>query len=113
MSMRILIVEDSVTMRKVMEMTFTGEDAQLLTVESGELALQQGRDFVPDVAFVDASLPGIDGYEVARQIKADPQLAGTAVVVYNAGIPALDVVERSATSNAGPNTGLAPAWATS
>ena len=80
-SMRILIVEDSVTMRKVMEMTFAGEDAQLLTVESGELALQQGRDFGPDVAFVDASLPGIDGYEVARQLKADPQLAGTAVVL--------------------------------
>ena len=81
MSMRILIVEDSVSMREVMEMTFAGEDAQLLTVESGELALQQGRDFSPDVAFVDASLPGIDGYEVTRQIKADPQLAGTAVVL--------------------------------
>jgi len=35
MSMRILIVEDSVTMRKVMEMTFAGEDAELLAVESG------------------------------------------------------------------------------
>jgi CheY-like chemotaxis protein len=81
MSMRILIVEDSVTMRKVMEMTFAGEDADLLTVESGELALQQGRDFGPDVAFVDASLPGLDGYEVARRIKADPQFGGTAVVL--------------------------------
>ena len=81
MSMRILIVEDSVTMRKVMEMTFAGEDAELLTVESGELALQQGRDFGPDVVFVDASLPGLDGYEVTRQIKSDPQLGGTAVVL--------------------------------
>jgi CheY-like chemotaxis protein len=79
--MRILIVEDSVTMRKVMEMTFAGEDAELLAVESGELALQQGRDFGPDVAFVDASLPGIDGYEVTRAIKSDPQLAGTSVIL--------------------------------
>jgi CheY-like chemotaxis protein len=79
--MRILIVEDSVTMRKVMEMTFAGEDAELLAVESGELALQQGRDFGPDVAFIDASLPGIDGYEVTRAIKADPQLAGTSVIL--------------------------------
>ena len=79
--MRILVVEDSVTMRKVMEMTFAGEGAEMLTVDSGESALQQGRDFAPDVAFVDASLPGIDGYEVARAIKADPQLAGTAVVL--------------------------------
>jgi CheY-like chemotaxis protein len=79
--MRILIVEDSVTMRKVMEMTFAGENAELLAVESGELALQQGRDFGPDVAFIDASLPGIDGYEVTRAIKSDPQLAGTSVIL--------------------------------
>ena len=81
MSMRILIVEDSVTMRKVMEMTFAGEDAELLAVDSGELALEQGRDFGPDVAFIDASLPGLDGYEVTRRIKGDPQLGGTAVVL--------------------------------
>ena len=81
MSMRILIVEDSVTMRKVMEMTFAGEDAELLAVDSGELALEQGRDFGPDVAFIDASLPGLDGYEVTRRIKGDPQLASTAVVL--------------------------------
>ena len=79
--MRILIVEDSVTMRKVMEMTFAGEDAELLAVESGELALQHGRDFGPDVAFIDASLPGIDGYEVTRAIKSDPQLAATSVIL--------------------------------
>ncbi|MBW2213618.1 MAG: response regulator, partial [Deltaproteobacteria bacterium] len=79
--MRILIVEDSVSMRKVMQMTFAGEDAELLAVESGELALQQGRDFGPDVAFIDASLPGIDGYEVTRAIKSDPQLAGTSVIL--------------------------------
>lgn len=79
--MRILIVEDSATMRKVMEMTFAGEDAQLLAVESGEAALQQGRDFGPDLAFVDASLPGLDGYEVTRRMKADPQLSGIAVVL--------------------------------
>ena len=79
--MRILVVEDSVTMRRVMEMTFAGEDAELLAVESGELALQQGKDFAPDVAFIDASLPGLDGYEVTRRIKADPQLGATAVVL--------------------------------
>jgi CheY-like chemotaxis protein len=79
--MRILIVEDSVTMREVMEMTFAGEDAELLAVESGELAVQRGREFRPDIAFIDASLPGIDGYEVTRAIKSDPQLAGTGVIL--------------------------------
>ena len=94
--MRILIVEDSVTMRRVMEMTFAGEDADLLAVENGELALQQGRDFGPDVAFVDASLPGIDGYEVTRAMKADPQLAGTAVVLMASQHRPLDEARASA-----------------
>ena len=93
--MRILIVEDSVTMRKVMEMTFAGEDAQLLAVESGELAIEQGRDFGPDVAFIDASLPGIDGYEVTRAIKSDPQLSGTAVVLMASQHRPLDAARAS------------------
>ncbi|KPK14208.1 MAG: hypothetical protein AMJ62_13670 [Myxococcales bacterium SG8_38] len=93
--MRILVVEDSVTMRKVMEMTFAGEDAELLAVESGELALERGRDFGPDVAFIDASLPGIDGYEVTRAIKSDPQLAGTAVILMASQHRPLDAARAS------------------
>ena len=93
--MRILIVEDSVSMRRVMKMTFAGEDAELLAVESGELALQQGRDFGPDVAFVDTSLPGIDGYEVARAIKSDPQLAGTGVILMASQHRPLDAARAS------------------
>jgi CheY-like chemotaxis protein len=95
MSMRILVVEDSVSMRRVMEMTFAGEDAELLAVESGELALERGRDFGPDVAFIDASLPGIDGYEVTRAIKSDPQLAGTAVILMASQHRPLDAARAS------------------
>jgi CheY-like chemotaxis protein len=93
--MRILIVEDSVTMRRVMEMTFAGEDAELLAVENGELALQQGRDFGPDVAFIDASLPGLDGYEVTRALKSDPQLAGVAVILMASQHRPLDAARAS------------------
>ncbi len=93
--MRILIVEDSVSMRRVMRMTFAGEDAELLAVESGELALQQGRDFGPDVAFVDTSLPGIDGYEVARAIKSDPEFAGTGVILMASQHHPLDAARAS------------------
>jgi len=95
MSMRILIVEDSVTMRKVMEMTFAGEDAELLVVENGELAIQHGADFAPDVAFIDASLPGIDGYEVTRAIKSDPGLSSTAVILMASQHRPLDAARAS------------------
>jgi CheY-like chemotaxis protein len=95
MSMRILIVEDSVTMRKVMEMTFAGEDAELLVVENGELALERGAAFGPDVAFIDSSLPGIDGYEVTRALKADPGLSDTAVILMASQHRPLDAARAS------------------
>ena len=95
MSMRILIVEDSVTMRKVMEMTFAGEDAELLVVENGELALERGAAFSPDVAFIDSSLPGIDGYELTRAIKADSELSGTAVILMASQHRPLDAARAS------------------
>jgi CheY-like chemotaxis protein len=95
MSMRVLIVEDSVTMRKVMEMTFAGEDAELLVVESGERALEQGAAFGPDVAFIDASLPGIDGYEVTRAMKSNPGLSSTAVILMASQHRPLDVARAS------------------
>ena len=95
MSMRILIVEDSVTMRKVMEMTFAGEDAELLVVENGELALERGAAFAPDVAFIDSYLPGIDGYEVTRSLKGDPGLSGTAVILMASQHRPLDAARAS------------------
>jgi len=78
-----------------MEMTFAGEDAELLAVENGELALQHGRDFGPDIAFIDASLPGIDGYEVTRALKSDPQLAGIAVILMASQHRPLDAARAS------------------
>ena len=79
--MRILIAEDSVTMRKVLQMTFAGENVELLAVDRGELAIERGREFRPDVMFVDASLPGTDGYELTRALKNDPQLSGVPVIL--------------------------------
>jgi CheY-like chemotaxis protein len=82
-------------MRKVMEMTFAGEDAELLVVENGELALERGAAFAPDVAFIDSSLPGLDGYEVTRALKADPELSGTGVILMASQHRPLDAARAS------------------
>jgi CheY-like chemotaxis protein len=46
----------------------------------GPSALEAVRDAVPDVVLLDIGLPGLDGYEVARRLRADPRLAGTRLV---------------------------------
>src|SRR5688572_9945201 len=78
---KILVADDSATMRRVLEMTFAGEDARVVSVDSGEAAVNKAAELQPDVVFADASMSGVDGYEVARRIKQNPQLSKVAVIV--------------------------------
>jgi CheY-like chemotaxis protein len=77
----ILVADDSVTMRRILEVTFQGEDAQVTSVDSGEAAVRKATELTPDVVFADLSLSGMDGYSIASAIKAAPGLEKTAVVV--------------------------------
>ncbi len=79
MPTKILVADDSVTMRQVLEMTFAGEDATVVCVDSGEAAINKLADFGPDIVFVDGALAGMDGYEATRRIKA--QHGKVAVIV--------------------------------
>ncbi|MET0283068.1 MAG: response regulator, partial [Polyangiales bacterium] len=81
MPTKILVADDSATMRRVLEMTFAGEDATVTAVEGAEAALAKAGELSPDLIFADASLQGVDGYELAKRIKADPKLAKIAVVL--------------------------------
>ncbi len=81
MPTKILVADDSATMRRVLEMTFAGENATVQAVDGAEAALARIGEFAPDVVFADASMPGVDGYELTRRIKANPQLAKIAVIV--------------------------------
>ena len=81
MPTKILVADDSATMRRVLEMTFAGEDARVMAVDNGEAAVNKAGELIPDVVFADASMSGVDGYEVARRIKSNPQLAKVAVIV--------------------------------
>jgi CheY-like chemotaxis protein len=78
---KILVADDSATMRRVLAMTFAGEDASVVTVDSGDAALAKAAENPPDIVFADASMAGVDGYELARRIKANPNLARTAVIL--------------------------------
>jgi CheY-like chemotaxis protein len=78
---KILVADDSATMRRVLEMTFAGEDAHVVAVENGESAVAKAAELAPDVVFADLSMNGVDGYEVARRIKSNPALGRVAVIV--------------------------------
>lgn len=79
MSTTLLAVDDSKTMRKVLEITFASEDYRTLLAANADEAMQLVRAEGPKVAVVDAGLGGVSGYELCQQIKA--QAPGTAVLV--------------------------------
>jgi CheY-like chemotaxis protein len=81
MSKTLLLADDSVTIQKVVGITFASEDVELITVDNGDDALSRAREIKPDLVLADISMPGLDGYELCAAIKAEPDLAGTPVIL--------------------------------
>ena len=75
MAVKILAVDDSPTMRQILELTFAGEDAEVTTVSSGQQAVDAAASLQPDVVLADVSMTGMDGYAVAQAIKANGNAA--------------------------------------
>ena len=69
MASTLLAVDDSVTMRKVLEITFAGPDFRVVTANSSDAALQKLKTDKPDVVIADATLEGKSGYELCKAIK--------------------------------------------
>ena len=69
MRRRILLADDSVTIQKVIELTFMDEDYDVKAVSNGDEALAALPDLKPDVVIADVHMPGANGYEVCRRSK--------------------------------------------
>ncbi len=81
MPRKILVADDSLTIQKVVELTFSDADYQLTCVSNGRLALDRVRDDPPDLILADVVMPEKNGYEVCEAIKRDPATAGIPVVL--------------------------------
>ena len=80
MSKRILMVEDQEDNRQIIRDLLSATDYEIAEAESGERALEAVAKQRPDLILMDIQLPGIDGYEVTRRIKADPALQSIPII---------------------------------
>ena len=80
MSKRILVVEDQEDNRQIIRDMLTFTDYEIVEAESGEEALEAVAKQRPDLILMDIQLPGIDGYETTRGIKADPALRSITII---------------------------------
>jgi CheY-like chemotaxis protein len=67
----LLAIDDSVTMRKVLEMTFAGEDFRVVSAESADAAFAKLRSERPSIVICDVTLDGPGGYAVCAKIKSE------------------------------------------
>jgi CheY-like chemotaxis protein len=77
----ILLADDSLTIQKVIELTFSDTDYELTTVSNGVEALAAVARSRPDLVMADVVMPGKNGYEVCEAIKSDPALADVPVIL--------------------------------
>ncbi|MDH3602969.1 MAG: response regulator [Candidatus Tectomicrobia bacterium] len=80
---RILIVDDYPMNIEIMEIALA-KDYQLAMASSGEDALATATDFQPDLILLDVMMPGMDGYETCRRMRATPALCQIKIVMVSA-----------------------------
>lgn len=92
MSARVLVVDDILPNVKLLEAKLSSEYYDVLTATSGQEALDRAEADSPDIVLLDVMMPGMDGFEVCRRIKANPLLAHIPVVMVTALTDANDRV---------------------
>jgi len=76
----ILVIEDNQKNLKLVKAILTMGDFQVLDTESAEEGLDLAREHLPDLILMDIQLPGMDGLEATRLIRADADLQDIPVI---------------------------------
>jgi CheY-like chemotaxis protein len=90
MAPRILLADDSVTVQKVIELTFSDEGMQVVAVGDGREAIARLDADPPDIVLADVDMPDVDGYAVAEHVKRTPALGHVPVVLMTGAFEQLD-----------------------
>jgi CheY-like chemotaxis protein len=79
-SARILVVDDNVDAAETLTTFLDMIGLEARSVHDGNAAVQAALSFAPDLVLLDIGLPGMSGYDVARAMRQQPQLAGVKLV---------------------------------
>lgn len=96
MALRVLLADESSTIKKVMQLALQDFGIEVKAVPIGLDVLQVARSFNPDIVFADVLLAKKNGYEVSAELKTDPTLKKTPVVLMWSGFMELDEAKAQA-----------------
>ncbi|MDA0791156.1 MAG: Hpt domain-containing protein, partial [Proteobacteria bacterium] len=77
----VMIVDDSVTVRKVTSRLMERQGWEVITAKDGLDAVTQLQDIYPDVVLLDIEMPRMDGFEVLRRVRSEERLAGLPIIM--------------------------------
>ena len=66
---KLLLADDSLTIQKVVNLTFADEGIEVITVGDGDAAMRKFDEVAPDLVLADVNMPGLDGYQICEAIK--------------------------------------------
>lgn len=90
---KLLLADDSVTIQKVVNLTFADEGIEVIAVGDGDTAMQKFVESVPDLVMVDVNMPGIDGYRICEMIKQDEETRHIPVILLVGSFEPFDEAE--------------------
>jgi chemosensory pili system protein ChpA (sensor histidine kinase/response regulator) len=77
----VMVVDDSITMRKVTSRVLDNHSIEVMTAQDGIDAIEQLHDRVPDLMLLDIEMPRMDGYELLKHIRADARLRHVPIIM--------------------------------
>jgi CheY-like chemotaxis protein len=93
MGSRILLADDSITIQKVVNLTFADEGIEVVAVSNGDLAERRLNEIKPDLVLADIFMPGKNGYELCEAIKQNSQFRNIPVVLLVGAFEPFDQAE--------------------
>lgn len=90
MKAKILVADESPTIHKIVAMAFEKEGMIVEGISRGEHVLEYMVEYQPDIILADIHLPGLDGYQLSREIKSSTQFPATRVVLLTSDFEDVD-----------------------
>lgn len=90
---KLLLADDSVTIQKVVNLTFADEGIEVVAVGDGDSAMDKLAEISPDLVMADVNMPGMNGYQICEQIRQDEALKQTPVILLVGSFEPFDEAE--------------------
>ena len=87
---RVLVADDSSTIQKVFDLAFEKERVEVVLTGDGREAFDKALEIRPDVVIADVNMPGVDGFELCRMIKANPEISSIPVYLLSSALDDFD-----------------------